>query len=1489
MPSISKIRFTNVVYEGGDKRYNDDLFRFDGHNGVLILENGGGKTVFIQTAIQAILPNFEVAGRKVKDTLQLQGSPAHIAIEWILSDHPRRYAVTAVTLYMQDDEIKRYRYAYEYEEGDAHAIEHLPFAREASSGGERPASTGEMADYYHDMKSRYMTADTFSTDKAFHEHLGSAYQIVAREWEKIADINASEGDVEQFFKKCETTQQLVDRLLIPTVEQALSGDGSKDFADMLEGQRGYFKEYNQLQEKVKQTKLIQKEIEQLVKTYEHRHEAEKQLTKVKEKAKAYHHALTQEKAELEGKLQDAERKRKEHQTETDRLKRREHALEVAVKEQSFQEVEERLQAERRAYDRIAQEYETTENRYQQLRLAQVQRDMKENEGVLHELQVQYDQLEKDETIEALQSELDEVKQYLRGLYEREKKDVDEKRQQLTSQREAKQDEETDIEGKIEAFRQGEAKWAREVTAKETKISDRKERLATIENELQVEGEKALTEKETELNKRIEDLQQAIHDRYQTIREYENKKDRYEQDLQAYREEERELNQTSASLHEKKAGWDEEMQRVRANILSLFPDLSNVQSLYRQELEILNRLEEKVESVRNEREALLTEERRVFRWVDDYRDNDIFTADPQLFAWVKSWQDQFHYLEIGTSWMKDKLERLQEKGDIEGQSVDWSAWTNVLVVSDDTEVHTLYKKLEQKKDENYYPVIIYALSEARTRLNTLTGSGEQGRAQSSSLKVVPAYWEDNVDREHFKHWKQANEARSQQVRDYRDEKDNEVTTWSQALENVRHFFNQHPHDEYESLQQEVSECDEKLTQTRDAIKRCDDARIDLEKKLETEKQQQQEAESAKPVFEQRLHLCKEGQKLAKSLRQGRIDKQQAEEKHQHNEIARKEAEKELTSIREVISDLKEEAIEVESQWKNWAANPVFEDLGDVSPRTTNEGLQALASRKEALTRRLNDEQQDREVLQVQIQEALKKRDDLHARLAEVEAEAGDNLERLLEFPIYGDDELSRLREKRIELADAKETQAENVSPVKSEYEKKQALFLDERERFQKAYPDVELASFSLPLDEEKERLERVRASLAEQERALQKAEKQLREQEESVTTAIHDLDIANAAYGFMESAIEAAPLSDREQNEIAYQKQRVIEERKQQLQQSQDVFAKRAQAVVDAKEDYRQFCDRTISDPRLLHQAKEGIRVHETYADIREWYERIRHQTERIIQTSEASLRHYHEDYEEFIKRLHAYLVDIRAELLLIPNKTKVRVGEQTKAVYQFTVPEWNEQDGKQSLREQINWMINELDSDKYKDESGKEDPSLIRKAIEQKVQVKQLLRVVMGNDTVKVKCRKVSNDGRLSNAPKSWEESNRWSGGEKWSKNMTLFLGLLNYLAEKQDQVQQRRGKRNRSVIVDNPFGQASSSHVLEPVFFIAEQLGFQIIAVTAHAEGKFVRDYFPVIYSMKLGQAEDGVRAVMQKTKDIKKAYFQEEDPDALIRLGEEEQLRLL
>lgn len=122
---------------------------------------------------------------------------------------------------------------------------------------------------------------------------------------------------------------------------------------------------------------------------------------------------------------------------------------------------------------------------------------------------------------------------------------------------------------------------------------------------------------------------------------------------------------------------------------------------------------------------------------------------------------------------------------------------------------------------------------------------------------------------------------------------------------------------------------------------------------------------------------------------------------------------------------------------------------------------------------------------------------------------------------------------------------------------------------------------------------------------------------------------------------------------------------------------------------------------------------------------------------------------------------------------------------------------------------------------------------------------------------------------------------------MTLFLSILIYIAEKK-QYLSASDKRSRTVILDNPFGKASSKHVLDPVFFIAERLGFQIIALTAHAEGEFIRNYFPVVYSCKLRASAEVGKQIMTKEKEVHYAYLKEHDPKSLMRFQEVEQVSL-
>ena len=101
------------------------------------------------------------------------------------------------------------------------------------------------------MTNRYRNAKTFAQSiKAFREYIEQEFQIIASEWDSIVLINSEEGGVEKFFENCKKTNELIDRLLIPSVETGIAGFKKEIFADIFENRREQFKKYKELKETI---------------------------------------------------------------------------------------------------------------------------------------------------------------------------------------------------------------------------------------------------------------------------------------------------------------------------------------------------------------------------------------------------------------------------------------------------------------------------------------------------------------------------------------------------------------------------------------------------------------------------------------------------------------------------------------------------------------------------------------------------------------------------------------------------------------------------------------------------------------------------------------------------------------------------------------------------------------------------------------------------------------------------------------------------------------------------------------------------------------------------------------------------------------------------------------------------------------------------------------------------------------------------------------
>lgn len=78
MPRISRVRLHNIRY-GKERRVLDNLiFDLRGRSSLLILENGGGKTLILQLISQVVCPNAPLGKRRLATLVRNNPFTGHV-------------------------------------------------------------------------------------------------------------------------------------------------------------------------------------------------------------------------------------------------------------------------------------------------------------------------------------------------------------------------------------------------------------------------------------------------------------------------------------------------------------------------------------------------------------------------------------------------------------------------------------------------------------------------------------------------------------------------------------------------------------------------------------------------------------------------------------------------------------------------------------------------------------------------------------------------------------------------------------------------------------------------------------------------------------------------------------------------------------------------------------------------------------------------------------------------------------------------------------------------------------------------------------------------------------------------------------------------------------------------------------------------------------------------------------------------------------------
>ncbi|MCR5610135.1 MAG: hypothetical protein K6G26_13845 [Lachnospiraceae bacterium] len=223
MPQINRIRVNNVNYNDGTQRYDDFLMKFDCHNALYDLVNGGGKSILLMLILQTILPNQELDKKQPVSKLfksSNNNNTIHSMVEWKLDKEARKrykanYLVTGFCAKKGTEgkgEVEYFNYLIMYNEYNNHDIRNF----ELVSGNERTTFGNMRKKLKAIQDGNYMDCkvELFDTNESYKRRLCD-FGIYESHWNIVRGINESEGHVRTYIEKnYKSARQLVDRLLI---------------------------------------------------------------------------------------------------------------------------------------------------------------------------------------------------------------------------------------------------------------------------------------------------------------------------------------------------------------------------------------------------------------------------------------------------------------------------------------------------------------------------------------------------------------------------------------------------------------------------------------------------------------------------------------------------------------------------------------------------------------------------------------------------------------------------------------------------------------------------------------------------------------------------------------------------------------------------------------------------------------------------------------------------------------------------------------------------------------------------------------------------------------------------------------------------------------------------------------------------------------------------------------------------------------------------
>ncbi|WP_077211632.1 hypothetical protein [Bacillus dakarensis] len=432
MPKIHRIRIVGLKYDGMQKQYKDTTFSFHNEetstNGLISMMNGGGKGVFLQTIFQILKPGTSWGKQNNRYYQQFffnnkeQFIPYtfHVAIQWELDGSDSRHLITggmfsaeqrismseengneSTTLEQEAKILPNITfYTREFERKEEAALEHIPLYEH-----DEVAETESLKDYlkwngydvYRDTKKHYRILDT--------------YGINRKDWDIMKEINKDEGGVGKYFEGAEDDHSLFQKRIIPTISGVLhrTEHHKNDLVEIFKSQASIAKDLPVLLKREQAHKEFLEDIvpfeEYLEKGILHKEFIENSVKEGKQLLGALEHLLQVERetlVTLEKSMEKLTIKQEDLRYEKDNL-------EYAKAHREVMDWEKKLAEEKKKLDTLQNLVKEKQEHKDQLAFKALLKEWSENQQSITSLSQQIATLEQNSGLEEVNQRMDEIK------------------------------------------------------------------------------------------------------------------------------------------------------------------------------------------------------------------------------------------------------------------------------------------------------------------------------------------------------------------------------------------------------------------------------------------------------------------------------------------------------------------------------------------------------------------------------------------------------------------------------------------------------------------------------------------------------------------------------------------------------------------------------------------------------------------------------------------------------------------------------------------------------------------------------------------------------------------------------------------------------------------------------------------------------------------------------------------------------------------------